>query len=101
MTPQALKHNKEYSVPNKCIYWTVGKRTLDLKVELDWVKYEGGGLTLPPDELGTSKDWRFQLSETALTGTFYASWSLRRVKDKLGQIDIINEKIAPFAEEEN
>jgi hypothetical protein len=97
MNPLALKNNKEYIVPGKYITWAVGSYTLDLEVELDWVKYEGGGLILPPKEMGRCKDWHFELSDDATTGTFIASWVLRRVKDKLNLIDAINKTIIPFA----
>lgn len=97
MTPQALKNNKEYTVPGKCIYWVVGKYTLDLQVILDWVKYEGGGLTLPPPQLGRCSDWHFEMGEDATTALFSASWSIRRVKDKLDLIDAVNDSIQTFA----
>lgn len=97
MTPQILKDDKEYNVPDKCIFWIVGKHSLELLVKLDWIKYEGGGLILPPDEFGRCKDWHFALGGDALTGTFSANWNIRRVRDKLDSIDDINQKIIPFA----
>ena len=97
MTPHALRNEKEYTVPGKHITWNVRSRTLDLEVELDWIKYERGGLILPPVEMGRCKDWHFELSDDALTGTFIASWTIRRVKDKLRLVDSINENIKPFA----
>jgi len=101
MTPQSLKNDKEYTVPGKCIYWILGKHTLDLEVILDWAKYEGGGLSLPPPQLGICKDWHFEISDTDSTGSFSASWSIRRVKDKLELIDNVNETITPYAIDED
>ncbi len=101
MTPQTLRNNKEYKVPGKQIIWNVGIHAMDLEVGLDWDKYEGGSLILPPFEMGRCKDWHFELSDDATTGTFVASWAIRRVKDKLKLVDSINEKIKPFALEDN
>lgn len=97
MTSHTLRNEKEYIVPGKKIIWKVNNHTLDLQVELDWIKYEGGGLILPPIVMGICKDWHFELSDNSLTGVFIASWSIRRVKDKLNLIDSINENIKPFA----
>jgi hypothetical protein len=97
MTPQVLRNEKEYTVPGKHIIWKVGSRTLDLEVELDWNKYERGGLVLPPVEMGRCKDWHFELSDDELTGKFIASWTIRRVKDKINLIEFINDNIKPFA----
>ena len=97
MTPQILKNEKQYIVIGKHITWNIGSSTLNLEVKLDWIKYEMGGLTLPPVELGRCKDWHFEISDDELTGTFIASWVIRRVKDKLNLVNYINENIKPFA----
>lgn len=97
MIHQELKTKKKYTVPGKYITWILGNHTLDLEVKLDWVKYERGGLILPPVEFGNCNDWHFELSEDTMTGTFVASWFIRRVKNKLKLINNINRKIKPFA----
>jgi|UniRef100_A0A6C0H3P5 hypothetical protein len=100
MTPKELKNDKEYKFSGKKITWTISGNSLFLEVELDWVKYNNSGITLPPDELGRSTNWHFQLSEDSITSLFVCNWDLRRVKDNLKLIDSINEKIAQFALEE-
>lgn len=98
MITQKLKHNNKYTVPGKCIYWTVNKHTLNLKIVLNYTKYESGGLTLPPVQLGKCKDWHFELSEN--TSIFTSIWDIRRVKDKIELIENINEMIIPYAQNE-
>jgi len=97
MTPKELKNDKEYKFPNRKITWTISGNSLFLEVEIDWVKYINSGMTLPPEELGRSINWNFQLSEDAISSLFVCNWDLRRVKDKLKLIDSINEKIQCFA----
>jgi hypothetical protein len=97
MSLHSLKNNKEYIVPNKCIHWTVGKHTLDLKVVFDLNKYEQSKLILPPKQMGICNNWHFELFDKNRTTIFTASWDIRRIKDKLEIIDNINEDIIPFA----
>jgi hypothetical protein len=99
-TPKELKNDKEYKFSNRKITWTISGNSLFLEVDLDWVKYNDGGITLPPEEMGRSTNWNFQLSEDATSSLFVCNWDLRRVKDKLKFIDSVNEKIAPFALED-
>ena len=101
MTPKELKNDKEYKFPNRKITWTIVGNSLFLEVELDWLKYTDSGITLPPDELGRSTNWHFQMSEDSATSLFVCSWDLRRVKDNLKLIDSINEKIICFAIEDD
>ena len=100
MTPKELKNDKEYKFPNRKITWTIVGNFLFLEVELDWLKYTDSGITLPPDELGRSTNWHFQMSEDSTTSLFVCSWDLRRVKDNLKLIYSINEKIICFAIED-
>lgn len=97
MSHKSLKIYKKCSFIGKKIHWSINSNSLNLEIELDWVKYEEGGLILPPVELGRCKDWHFELSDDETTGTFISSWSIRRVKDKLGLIDSINDNIQQYA----
>jgi len=97
MIHQILKNEKEYTVPGKYITWTIGRNTLDLKVNLDRIKYENGGLSLPPIEFGLCKDWHFELSNNISSVTFIAKWPIRRIKYKLQLIDTINKNITKYA----
>jgi len=97
MTYRVLINEKKYTVPGKCITWSISRGTLDLNVILNWVKYESGELLLPPIELGYCKEWHFELSDNISSVKFIAKWAIRSVKDKLQLIDVINENIIPYA----
>lgn len=97
MTPQILKNYKEFTVPNKCIHWSVSKNKLELEIVLDWEKFEKSGIKLPPEEFGRCDDWRYESLEAEDASIFSASWDVRRVRDKLVLIDKINERMSSYA----
>lgn len=97
MSLSTLKSTKEYTVPGKQITWNITKHLLELNIGLNWLKYEGGGLVLPPASLGRCKDWRNVLNDDTNSSVFTCTWDLRRVDNKLEQIDEISDQIAPFA----
>ena len=97
MTPKELKKDKEYKFVGKKITWSIVNNNLFLEVEIDCVKYNESGITLPPEELGRCINWHFELLNDSITSMFVCNWDLRRVKDKLNLIDSINEKIHIFA----
>jgi hypothetical protein len=92
---QALKISKSYAVPSWQITWSITKHTLNLEAIIDKHKYETGSLSLPPTELGKCKDWCLQNGDGVYG--FNACWEIRRVKDSLNLIDIVNSKIEPYA----
>ena len=97
MTPKELINDKEYRFSGKNIVWTLSERSLFLEVEINWQLYQDSGFGLPPIEFGRCIDWQFKMSADEKTSTFVCSWDLRRVKDKLKNIDIISEKISHFS----
>lgn len=92
---QALKASKNYAVPSWKITWSIRKHTLHLEAVIDKHKYETGALVLPPTELGKCKDWRLQNGDGVYG--FEACWEIRRVKDMLNLIQIVNSKVQPYA----
>ena len=101
MILHSLKNNKEYAVPNKGIYWSLGKHTLDLRVVFDLNKYEESKLLLPPQHMGVCNNWHFELFDNEKITIFTASWDIRRVRDKLEIINTINDDIILFAVDVN
>ena len=93
---EILKQYKMYKVPTKSIIWTIDKHTLNLKIKLYWNIYESSEIKLPPKELGTCKDWKFQFNDENGVATFIASWDIRRIKEKLDRVSIINENILTY-----
>ena len=76
--------------------WSASTRyKLRLRVTLDWVKYEQGGLVLPPPELGKCKEWRFEIAEDQLSAIFTATWE-RRMVPKGVSLDTIIQRINPY-----
>lgn len=97
---ETLKQNKTYKVPAKSIIWTIKKNTLILITKIYWNMYQISDITLPPTELGVIKEWKFQINEKNDIATFTASWDIRRVKDKLEIINIINNNIFKYCVDE-
>lgn len=99
---EALKQNKAYKVPTKSITWNIDrhKHTLNLTVKIYWNLYQVSENKLPPTELGITKEWKFQVNEENDIATFIASWDIRRVKEKLENIAIINDNIFTYAVDE-
>jgi len=107
MSARILRTTGRYTVPNKRIYWSISKYTLNLDTILDWSKWQKyreehgdnkDGILLPPEELGKCDDWHFRLPEAGgIECAFFASWSLRRVKNRLEEIDTINDRLSPYA----
>lgn len=99
---EILKQNKAYKVPTKSINWNIDKHnyTLNLTVKIYWNMYQLSEIKLPPTELGIAKEWKFQVDEENDIATFIASWYIRRVKDKLENIGIINNNIYTYAIDE-
>jgi len=77
------------------ISWTSTRYKLHLKVNLDWDKYENGGLHLPPKEIGRCKEWRFEISEDQKTAVFLGTWERRMVTHGV-DMDKINTIIQPY-----
>ena len=92
---QALKTSKTYAVPSSQINWSMTRHTLNIETVIDMGKHDAGGLDLPPTELGQCKDWCLKHGDGVYH--FSASWEIRRVKDSLNLIDIVNSKIEPYA----
>lgn len=94
---KVLKDTKIYIVPEKEIIWNIDCHTLKLSVTLFWDKYEKSGLKLPPEELGRCKDWYVRFTNNSAIKTFVATWDIRRIKNNMENIDIINENIKLYA----
>lgn len=94
---KALKDTKIYVVPEKEIVWDIDCHKLRLSVKLFWEKYEKAGLKLPPEELGRCKDWYVKLTNNTEIKTFVAIWDIRRIKNIIENIDIINQNIKLYA----
>ena len=95
-----LKQNKFYKVPTKSIIWTIDKNILNLTVKIDWNIYEKSENILPPIDLGVIKEWKIQVNEKTNIAIFTASWDIRRVKDKLKNINIITNNIFKYSVDE-
>lgn len=96
MTPKELLNDKEYRFSGKNIVWTLSDLSLFLEVDLNWKMYIDSGIVLPPVEFGRCIDWQFKMSDDDTKSTFVCSWDIRRVKDKLKNIDTISKKISHF-----
>jgi len=93
-----LIKNNQHKVDNKEIYWKITKFSLELKVNLNSQKYEKSDIKLPPEELGICKDWRKVVNSTdSNIITFKGIWDLRRVDDKLSNVNMISEKLMELA----
>ena len=77
------------------IDWSSTRYKLRLRVTLDWKKYEEGGLELPPPELGTCKEWRFEIAADQLSAIFSATWECRMVPSGI-DLDDISKYTIPY-----
>jgi hypothetical protein len=76
--------------------WSSSTRyKLRLRVTLDWKKYEQGGLLLPPSELGTCKEWRFEIATDETSALFSATWERRMVPSEVN-LEAISSRIKPY-----
>lgn len=77
------------------INWSSTRYKLRLQVTLDWNKYKGGDLTLPPVELGRCKEWRFEIATDQKSANFLATWE-RRMVDSSIKLEDITDTIKPY-----
>lgn len=97
MSLEDFKNNKEYIVPGKNIHWKITSKFINLEVIINWQEYENDKSILPPNELGVSKDWYFEVNECSNTAKFQGKWEIRRIKENLKCFDNVNKKIATIA----
>lgn len=81
------------------VEWSSSTRyKLRLRVTLDWEKYEGGTLVLPPPELGKCKEWRFEIATDQMSAVFSATWERRMVPSGVNLEDI-SKRIQPYVKD--
>tara|TARA_Y100000389_G_scaffold194746_1_gene225171 strand:- start:903 stop:1154 length:252 start_codon:yes stop_codon:yes gene_type:complete len=58
-------------------YWFSNRYNIQLRITLDWEKYQKGNLSLPIKEFGKTKSWRFEIAEDQDSAVFIATWDHR------------------------
>jgi len=81
------------------VTWTQTRFRLGLCVTLNWKRYQESPLTLPPQELGRCREWRFEVSTDETSATFVASWDLRMVNRDI-PLETITERVKHYASED-
>jgi hypothetical protein len=90
------KERRSYSIDGKYIEWSRDKYRLYLTVKILETDYESGKVLLPPLELGRCDNWYFSSEEGGVL-CFKSNWELRRVKDKLENIEKITTELSMYA----
>jgi len=74
--------------------WTTTKSNLTLSIQINWDKYNNQNYTLPPQELGICKKWRFEKTGDN-SAKFWAMWELRQINKNIKLSNIL-EKMENF-----
>lgn len=74
--------------------WSTTKFSLQLRCRIDLNKYNNQSFSLPPEELGICKNWRFE-SINDNESIFFAIWDLRQINRSIN-IDTITQKLSDF-----